>query len=339
LGRLEEMAKMTKTKIDDDNKFIASCCKEQQLVKFHGTTLPSLNTKLKLRRRKVPSPTEEVITDIKYLEDRLTAEVDHLRSTKRAKQIFEKHLEMERTGHIPSLLGEIQASIVPAPSTLNGSDFTYSLLDGSAEIVLTKISTLYKIDEDEGVPSRKSMELGCFLKGGGAAMKLLRGILLGSIKVQTEETAGPFLLRESLSSMIFQDESEYPSFLQMTHMFSRIDTLVRTVRDLETKGFCAVKDTANGDATLSIAMHHEGTVVQIRFWFCNLTGKDWHFTTVPRDVKVFIVSTDQRRLIRGNQLQEQAQSMLADSHCDPILLRRICENVMEIFSQSVKDII
>merc|ERR1719401_673489 len=340
MRRFKETARIIKIKTEDNNNRIASCCKElmeaatmaeQQLTKFRCTTLPYSSTKLKVRKQKVLSQINKTITDIKYLEDHLTVDVDRLRSAKHAKKIFNKHLEMERIGTSAIILGEIRSSIVPAPRTVNGSDFTYSLLDDSAEIVVTKIATLCGDDQDS-----KLMELGCFFKGGGAAMKLLQGILLGSIDMQVEETAGPFPLRESLSSMIFQHESRYQSFLQMTHLFSRIDALVRSVRNLETKSFCTVKGTGNGDATLSVSMHHEGTVVQIRFWFCNLTSKDWRVTIVPNDVKVFIISTQRGFRERGYQLQDQAQSILAESHSDPILLRRICATVMEVFVNHVR---
>ena len=60
LSRLQEMAETMETKTEDGNKFFASCCKKlmetstltmQQLTKSNDTAMPSLNKKLKLRKR------------------------------------------------------------------------------------------------------------------------------------------------------------------------------------------------------------------------------------------------------------------------------------------------
>mmetsp|Transcript_14018 Transcript_14018/g.25300 ORF Transcript_14018/g.25300 Transcript_14018/m.25300 type:complete len:1244 (+) Transcript_14018:189-3920(+) len=347
LSRLQEMAETMQAKTEDGDKFVASCCKKlmetstltmQQLAKSNDV-VPSLNKKLKLRKRKVQSQMDETMTKIKSLEDQLTTEVTRLHQTKRAKQIFDTHLEMERSSPISVLSEEIRSSIVPAPMTANASNFasdfpfTYPLLDGSAEIAI-KIATSEE-EEDTASSSESPMELGCFIKDGGVAIKLLQAILLGNMETKVNETLGPFPLRESLSSMILQNESREESFLQMTHLFSRIDALVRSVRDLETNGFITVNETVDGDVTVTVSMHHEGTVVQTGFLFGNLLGKDWHATTTPSDVKVSIVSAERDLCVLGNQLQEKAQSILAgSSSSDPILLRRICDTVMENFAQA-----
>ena len=145
-------------------------------------------------------------------------------------------------------------------------------------------------------------------------------------------------MRQSLSKIILENDSREELFLQMSHIISRIDALVRSVRELESsQGFCSVKTTANGDVSLSISMSHEGTVVQIVFLFDNLLGNDWCVTTVPNSIKVSIVSSSEREdnlSLLKSQLQETAQSMLGGSssskNVDPILLRRICGRLFEM---------
>ena len=139
--------------------------------------------------------------------------------------------------------------------------------------------------------------------------------------------------------MILESESREELFLQMSHIVSRIDALVRSVRVLETrKGFCVVNATNDGNVTLSVSMSlegHEGVVVNTTFLFSNLLCEDWCVTTVPDSVKVSVVSPVEGEVLSSvsNQLQEKAQFILlrarsSRSQCDPILLRRICSELM-----------
>jgi hypothetical protein len=121
----------------------------------------------------------------------------------------------------------------------------------------------------------------------------------------------------------------------MNHAFFRIDTLVRSVRDLETDGFCTVNETNGGDVILSVSMSHEGTVVQIRFTFEKLLRGDWPVTTIPSDVKVSIVLAGRGTHPLRGRLEEVARSTLVASRAsDPLLLRRVCDGVMECFADS-----
>ena len=71
--------------------------------------------------------------------------------------------------------------------------------------------------------------------------------------------------------------------------------------------------------------------------FGNLLDKDWIVTTVPNDVNVYIVSSGRDLSFLVNQLQDKAQRMLdvGSRSSDPILLRRICDKVMESFGRAV----
>jgi len=69
--------------------------------------------------------------------------------------------------------------------------------------------------------------------------------------------------------------------------------------------------------------------------FRNLLCEDWCVTTVPNSVKVSVVSPVEGEDLSlvSNQLQEKAQSILlragsSRSNCDPILLRRICSELI-----------
>ena len=350
LVKLQEWEKSKESTTEECNEFVDTC--SQKLLKIvtqvfteneSDFAMPSSSTKLlKLRKRRVQSQIDNETSKIKSLEDQLALEVDRLQQIKRVKQLFDAHLDMERHSPISVLTEEIRTSITPSPSMTptmmdNATGFTYSLLDGAAEIVM-KIP----LDDEEvdGNSNSDSMliELGCFIKDGGASIQLLQAILLGSLDMKVDESLGPFPLRQSLSKIILENDSREELFLQMSHIISRIDALVRSVRELESsQGFCSVKTTANGDVSFSISMSHEGTVVQIVFLFDNLLGNDWCVTTVPNSIKVSIVSSSEREdnlSLLKSQLQETAQSMLGGSssskNVDPILLRRICGRLFEM---------
>ena len=353
LVKLQEWEKSKESTTEECQEFVDTC--SQKLLKIvtqvfteneSDSALPSSSTKLlKLRKRKVQSQIDNETSKIKSLEDQLALEVDRLQQIKRVKQLFDAHLDMERHSPISGLTEEIRTSITPSPSMTptmmdNATGFTYSLLDGAAEIVMKIPLDDEDVDGNSNSDSM-SIELGCFIKDGGASIQLLQAILLGSLEMKVDESLGPFQLRQSLSKIILENDSREDLFLQMSHIISRIDALVRSVRELETsQGFCSVKTTANGDVSLSISMSlegHEGTVVQIVFLFVNLLGNDWCVTTVPSNIKVSIVSSAEREdnlSLLKSQLQETAQSMLGGSssskNVDPILLRRICGRLFEM---------
>ena len=282
----------------------------------------SNKTTLKLRKRKALCQIEKRLETIKSLEDDLTVQVERLNQAKRAKRTFGAHLEMERSSPIAALSEEIRAFISPAPVTINASDFIFSFLDGDAEVAL-------KMSDDD---KSKSVELGCFFKDGGASVKLLQALLLGNIDTNIGENPGPFPLRDSLLSIIFHNSSRDEIFIQATELFFKIDTVARSVRKLELDSICVVNSDSNGNVTLSISMSHEGVVVQITFFFDNMLLVDWSVTTVPKDVQVAILSTENDLTLLAGQLQEQAQCMLAESTMsDPVLLIRICDRIMESF--------
>ena len=354
LAKLQDWEKSKESTTEESKEFVDTC--SQKLLKLvtrvctenEASALPSSTcTKLlKLRKRKVQSKINDETSKIKSLEDQLAIEVDRLQQIKRVKQLFDAHLHMERHSPISGLTEEIRTSITPSPSMTptimmdNATGFTYSLLDGAAEIVMKIPLDDEEVDGNNNSDSM-SIELGCFIKDGGASIQLLQAILLGSLEMKVDESLGPFPLRQSLSNIILENDNREDLFLQMSHSISRIDALVRSVRELETsQGFCSVKTTTNGDVSLSLSMTlegHEGTVIQIVFLFVNLLGNDWCATTVPNNINVSIVSPAEREgnlSLLKSQLQETAQSMLGGSSSskdvDPILLRRICGRLFEL---------
>jgi len=307
-----------------------------------ATTQPqvnSLNATTSLNKYKQAELLKQIVQsqmEIKSLEDQMMKEADNLIQTKRAKQLFDAYLELERSNPISVLVEEIRSSITPVPKINNGSDFIFSLLDGSAEIV-TKV--LDKDDDDvKDIPCNELLELGCFIKDGGSSTRLLQAILLGNIQMNADETVGPLPLRESVSSRILWNAtSREEAFHEMIHLFSRINLLVQSVRDLEdTNGFCTLNESANDGVNLYVSMHHEGMVVQIGFLFDNLLGREWMVTTAPNDVKVSVISSEGDSSRCVGQLQTKARSLLVrSSEADPTLLSRICNTMMENFAEAV----
>mmetsp|Transcript_24939 Transcript_24939/g.53783 ORF Transcript_24939/g.53783 Transcript_24939/m.53783 type:complete len:1285 (-) Transcript_24939:139-3993(-) len=376
LSKLQEWAKVTENETEERDNFVTSCCKKlmemstmtmQALANKsndndNAATIPTTSNKSNLtqlqRKRKAQSQRKDELTSqIQALENELATESISLQQAKRAKRIFNAHLEIERCNPMAAAVTEeIRTEIVPGPAfvTTDASDFTFKLLDGSAEIVMKIASDNDECDNDND-QAEATEQLGCFIKDDGeASIKLLQALLLGTINKKALEDennktplVGPFPLRESLSSMILENECQEEASLQMTHLFSRMDMLVRSVRELETNdSFCTVNNGcgANGDddVVVSVSMHpREGTVVQIIFLFPKMLSNDWLVTTVPDSVKVSIVSTVERggkMSLIGKQLQEKAQSILLlggpngslSNAADPILLRRICVELMAL---------
>lgn len=337
LGRLRELAENAKKETKDCEQFVASRGEKlaevskatmQLLGKSSASTTPNQRQRLALRKRQMQSEMEDELASIKSLEDELAAEADRLGEAKRARATLRAHLELEKASPASVIYSEIHSSIAPGAATTNTtdftltattntSDFTFSLLDGSAEI-----ST--RISSHDGI---ESMDLGCFIKDGGPAIKLLQAILLGDVEITANQT-DPIPLRASLAAAITRTECRQEAFLQMAHLFSRIDNLIRSARGLESNGLCAVESSVNGDVNLSVSMLCEGTVVQIGFVFSGLLGSDWLVTTAPDVVNVSIVKAERDLTSLGNQLQEKARSTLAQAtSSDPVLLRTICNEV------------
>ena len=354
LRKLQEWAKSMQEEMNERNTFVMSCCKK--LMEATAKTMLQLEKsgadaakisatsnvkKLTLRKRKVQSQIQVELSQIKSLEDQLALDFSRLDETKRAKRMFDAHLDMERrSGFLSALTEEIRTSIVPAPiMSLNASDVTFKLLDGSAEIVM-KINLIDDDDDDDDATATSidlsAVSLGCFIKDDGPSIRFLQAILLGNIDTKLARTLGPLPLRKSIALMVLENESREDLTQQMTHLFSRIDMLVRSVKDLEMNGFCTVNPCGDGDASLLVSMPHEGVVVQIGFLFRNLLGNDWRVRTFPDDVNVSIVSTKKKDLsLHQRQLQAKAQSILGElksSSANPILLRRVCVELMDCFT-------
>ena len=284
-----------------------------------------------MRKRKIQSQIQDEESQIKILDEQLTEEVNRLDEAKRAKRVFDAHLENARNSPVSVLYEETQCDILPVPryrpETGNESEWKYSLLGDSAEVHFTfgDISA-----------SKPVEQLRCHIRDGGASIKLLQALLLGNIDAY--ESSGPFPLRESLTTCILQQDGLDDQILLMSFLFSRIDALVRSVRELETNSFCKVIQSpkSGDDVILSISMSHEGTVIQFWFLFEKLSSKDWQVKTVPSDVKVSIVSTTQDMSALGSQLQDNAQHILAgSSSSDPILMRTICGQVLKCFVEAM----
>jgi hypothetical protein len=352
LVRLQTWAESMERQTRDSDKFITTTC-HKRLMEFSALIVNELaeSTGSRPHKRRAQSTIEDLSSKISSLEDQLAVEVDRLERLMRAKKILDAHLHVERFSPISALNEEIRTSISPSPIAVgNGlSQFSFSLLNGSAEIVI-EIS----LDDDEGedtsvcssgikIPTKtKVLELGCFIKDGGSSIELLQAIILGKLEMNDDEYLGPYSLRESLSSFICEAPSSREEIIhQSSLIFSRIDALVRSVRELEVDGsICNVIENG-ADVTLSISMPHEYDTrfVQIDFVFINLLDDAWSIENiVPDDVKVSIVSSEggeDSSLLR-HHMQQKAQSMIlgesiSASSADPILLRRICNEMNRMF--------
>ena len=340
LDRLQQLAKLKENETNGCNEYVAMGCRKlkdaatmtmQALSASGNAAVPSAKKTLDARKRKIQSQIQDEESQIKILEEQLTEEVDRLDEAKRAKRVFDAHLENARNSPVSVLYEETQCDILPVPryrpETGNESEWKYSLLGDSAEVHFT----FGDISASEPVE-----QLRCHIRDGGASIKLLQALLLGNIDAY--ESSGPFPLRESLTTCILQQDGLDDQILLMSFLFSRIDALVRSVRELETNSFCKVIQSpkSGDDVILSISMSHEGTVIQFWFLFEKLSSKDWQVKTVPSDVKVSIVSTTQDMSALGSQLQDNAQHILAgSSSSDPILMRTICGQVLKCFVEAM----
>ncbi|KAL3823502.1 hypothetical protein ACHAXA_010824 [Cyclostephanos tholiformis] len=340
LVRLQTWAASMNIQTRERDKFITTSChkmlKESTPMIIHELA----QVDLKRRKRKVESKLEEVRSEIASLEDQLAVEVDRLERSMRAKQLLDAHLRLERFSPISALNEEIRWSISPSPIVVgNGlSQFSFRLLNGSVEIVM-EVSSDDENDTDTTVcgsgisrlATSKVLELGCFIKDGGSPIKLLQAILLGNVKMSVNESMGPYLLRSSLSSFIRDEPSSRQEiFHRSSLIFSRIDSLVRSVRELEVEGSTCNVIENGANIILSISMPKSDMgVAQIDFLFVGVLHDAWNISNlVPNHVEVSIISSAvgaDLSLLR-NHMQDKARSMILGKSisAEPILLRRIC---------------
>eukprot|EP00984_Skeletonema_dohrnii_P038826 scaffold42519_cov139-Skeletonema_dohrnii-CCMP3373.AAC.9 len=289
--------------------------------------------KLKTRKRKISSKTEDTIASIKRLENQLAQETERLNACKRAREIFTAHLDVERASPISAISEEIRTTIFPAPLTHNGSDFSFPLLDGMAEVAMNVAL------DDEAL---QNIEIGCFFKDDGAvSISLLKAVLLGYTELDPNQGHGPFPLRNSLQSIILPSYSSNESmpvgmadfFADATQIFYRIDSLVRTVHKLESESLCTFNCDRQGHVTISATLSTGNDSLRIEFLFRNLLGHSWTLTSVPDDVIVTNASAESEAASLTLQSQQQARNALKSEHKDPSLLQRICDQVIETFAQ------
>jgi len=288
--------------------------------------------KLKKRKRKISSKTEDTIASIKRLENQLAQETERLNACKRAREIFIAHLDVERASPISAISEEIRTTIFPAPLTHNGSDFSFPLLDGMAEVAMSVAL------DDEAL---QNIEIGCFFKDDGAvSISLLKAVLLGYTELDPNQGHGPFPLRNSLQSIILPSYSSESMpvgmsdfFADATQIFYRIDSLVRTVHKLESESLCTFNSDRQGNVTISATLSTGNDSLRIEFLFRNLLGHSWTLTSVPDDVIVTNASAESEAASLTLQSQQQARDALKIEHKDPSLLQRICDQVIETFAQ------
>ena len=291
--------------------------------------------RLQKRKRKVSLQTAGAIESIKQLETKLLQESERLNDCKRAREVFTAHLDIERASPIAAISEEIRTSLFPAPVTHNGSDFTFSLLDGLAEIAMN-----VSLDDE----TLKHIEIGCFFKDvEGVALRLLQVFLLGCTELDLNCGHGPFPLRNSLQSIILPSCSSEAMPLGLkelcadaTQMFFKIDNLVRTVHMIECESGCNFECDDQENAILSITLAHENAaLLRIEFVFRNLLHRSWNLTTVPDDVTVTSAQglNDSATTALISQLQQRARVILKAEYHNPSLLQIICDEVMKIVVQ------
>lgn len=310
---------------------------DEKLSEATNITSVQLSTprRLRKRKRKVSLQTAGAIESIKQLETKLLQETQRLSDCKRAREIFTAHLDIERASPIAAISEEIRTSLFPAPVTHNGSDFTFSLLDGLAEIAMN-----VSLDDE----TLKHIEIGCFFKDvDGVALRLLQAFLLGCTELNFNCGHGPFPLRNSLLSIILPSCSSETMPLGLkdlcadaTHMFFKIDNLVRTVHRIECDSGCTFECDDQENAILSITLAHENVaLLRIEFEFRNLLHHSWDLTTVPDNVTVTSAQglNDSATTALITQLQQRARVILNAEYHNPSLLQIICDEVMNIVAQ------
>ena len=334
LNRLQGLSETFQLENQNCNSFVNKCCEkligckplvENVLSKSScGASRRADAVRRRARKRWMESQVEQEIDSLRILEKELHDQVQRLNQCQAMKQLLDANLELERSSPISALCEEIRSSIVPAPVTHNASDFVYSLLDGLSEVVL-KVET-----SDE--TGNQSVDIGCFIKEGGASVQLLQAFLLGNVESIVNESAGPFALRDSLTSLILDGGGREDLFVRTSHLLFRLESLVQSVRDLETFCFCNVTACANSDVVLSILAQHQGCGVKLGFRFHNLLGASWQYVVAaPTEVTVGITSPGGDLSELKTRLQMKASALLDESVArrDPGLVRRISNIIMQ----------
>ena len=85
-----------------------------------------------------------------------------------------------------------------------------------------------------------------------------------------------------------------------------------------------------------------GEEIQLQFSFINFLDQNWSVATpsffFPNDVMILLVSDNKNDANMGatslqQQMQEKAKNMLCSISADPILLKRICREMKQMFYQ------
>ena len=298
------------------------------LITQQHMTAQQLQAKKSMASTKI----EEMSEYIQQLENQLSQELERLEACKRARDIFTAHLDVERASPISAISEEIRTTIFPSPVTNNGSDFSFSLLDGMAEVVLN-----VSLDDE----SMSNIEIGFFIKDDSAVSTcLMKAVLLGSTELDSSQGHGPFSLRNSLQSIILPTSPNDTTPVRMKDLFANatqafflVDNLVRTVKRLESQALCTF-NIDQGSGILSVTLKSGNNFIRLEFLFYNLFGHSWAFSTIPDDVVLTIDSASNDLESLALQLQQQARDVLKSNHRDPVLLHRICEQIVVSFAQA-----
>jgi hypothetical protein len=256
---------------------------------------------------------------IKALEEKLAVETNRLVSFKRAQQILDYNLELERNNPIGVLFDEVRCSISSSLEPFSPSYFSFILLDGSAEVTV----------EIDGPQMFKAIG-GLSIKDGGTAVKLLQAFLLGSIDAATNEVTYPKPIRQCVLSGLLQYGDLQDVFREISHLLSRIDSLLKCVKHLETEFSCTLDSESNGDVNLAFSSHEDGEVIKVEIIFRSLLLDTWNVTTLPSNVNVSIISAENQRDQLSSMLQQRTRDMLHDSATctDPTFLKKVVYGVM-----------
>ena len=276
---------------------------------------------------RLSKPLQNEMSKIKALEEELAQKSNHLASLKRAQKVLSCSLELEHNYPIVSFSEDIRSIISPGlePFTqgFSGSDFSFTLLDGSAEVTMV-------IDSDE------VKMMGFSVKDECSSTKLLQAIFLGTVDTGNE-IPYPMPIRSCvISSQLLLDEPLNDKFMAFSCLFSRIDSLLKSVKSLETDFLCSVDSKAN-DTILSFSASQDGDVVKVDFVFDSLLTDTWNITTIPTFVEVSILSdedTDDLCAI----MQHNINAMLGSANLyDPWFLVQILHTTMAGISEANKN--
>jgi hypothetical protein len=270
---------------------------------------------------------QEETAKIKALEEELATETNRLTKCKRTHQILRSSLDIERYNPIIGLSEEIRKNTVPCFELFEDSltYFTFSLLDGSGEVTMN-------IDHE----TQQMGAMGFSINDDSPAMKLLQAILLGRIDVAPNNVQYPTPVRDCVvSSLLVENQHLSDSFREASSMFSRVDSLLKAVKCLESECLCTVDSDPDGSAHLTFTVHRRGKLIKVDFRFESLFTDSWSITTVPNDVAVSIVSDDDREDL-CSRLQKEARHVLnSASYIDPLLVQRTVKSVMSGLSEII----